>query len=273
MRWSNEISQSRTCGDDAAAGRIPAASRIAELARVGRTALSAAMVCCPLLLGERPKTPLRVFCIAAFEFLARLRGGSLGRRRRLAIAHACDFGSLRDDYYDHRRLDAAEYRSLRYKLRGMAPEAATCRYIRQLRQAERTRPVLAASNPDVANAVIAYRTSVLDLSLRWLQEISGLSVESAKLHVLLSLVGLMQIADDLLDWRDDHAVRRPSYVTAFLLDRPRRAVATPLRAQADALLRGVVGAARQDAGAVPFAIAGVLTWTFVIALLRLRFPQ
>jgi hypothetical protein len=58
-----------------------------------------------------------------------------------------------------------------------------------------------------------------------------------------------------------------------LLDRPRRAVATPLRAQADALLRGVVGAARQDAGAVPFAIAGVLTWTFVIALLRLRFPQ
>jgi hypothetical protein len=235
--------------------------------------VSAVMVCSPMLLAARPKTPLRVFCIAAFEFLARLRGGTLGRRRRQAMAHACDFGSMRDDYYDNRRLDATEYRSLRCKVRRMAPEAATSRYIRQLRQAERSRPILAASTPGVANAVIAYRTWVLDLSLRWLQEISGLSIESVKFHVLLSLVGLMQLADDLLDWKDDQAVRRPSYVTAFLLDRPRTAVAIPLRAQADALLQRMVGAAKQDAGAVPLAIAGVMTWTFVIALLSLRFPQ
>jgi hypothetical protein len=226
-----------------------------------------------MLLAARPKTPLRVLCIAAFEYLARLRGGTLGRRRRLAIAHACDFGSLRDDYYDHKRLDAAEYRMLRCKLRRMAPEAATSRYIRQLRKAERGRPVLAASTPGVADAVIAYRTWVLELSLRWMQAISGLSVEPGTFRALLSVVGLMQIADDLLDWRDDEAVRRPSYVTAFLLDRKPAAIATPLRAQADALLRRSVGAARQDAGAVPFAVAGVLTWTFVIALLRMRFPQ
>jgi hypothetical protein len=216
---------------------------------------------------------LRVFCIAAFEFLARLRGGTLGKERRLAVAHACDFGSLRDDYYDHRRLDPKEYRSLRCKLRRMAPEAATCDYIRQLRQAERNRPILTASNPEVTNAVIAYRTSVLDVSLRWMQEISGLSIESVKFHALLSLVGLMQLADDVLDWKDDHAVSRPSYVTAFLLDRPRSVVAVPLRAQADALLHRVLVAARQDAGSVPLAIAGVLTWTFVIALLKVRLPQ
>jgi hypothetical protein len=235
--------------------------------------VSAVMVCSPMLLAARPKTPLRVCCIAAFEFLARLRGGTLGRRRRLAMAHACDFGSLRDDYYDDRKLNATEYRSLRCKLRRMAPEAATSRYIRQLRQAERSRPILAASTPGVANAVIAYRTQVLDLSLRWLQEISGLGIESVRFHVLLSLVGLMQLADDLLDWKDDHAVRRPSYVTAFLLDRSRNAVATPLRAQADTLLHRMVGAARRDAHAIPFAIAGVVTWTLVVALLRLRFPQ
>jgi len=231
------------------------------------------MVCSPLLIASRPRTLLRVFCIAAFEFLARLRGGTLGRRRRLALAHACDFGSLRDDYYDERRLDAAEYRLLRCKLRGMAPEAATSRYIRQLRKAERNWPVLACSNPGAANAVIANRTWVLDLSLRWLQEISGLSFDSMKFHVLLSLVSLLQIADDLLDWKDDQAFQRPSYVTAFLLDRPRTAVATPLRAQADALLRRMVGAAREDAGAVPLAIAGLLTWTFVITTLRVRFPR
>jgi len=226
-----------------------------------------------MLVAARPKTPLRVFCIAAFEFFARLRGGTLGRRRRIAMAHACDFGSLRDDYYDHRMLDATEYRSLRCQLRRMAPEAATSRYIRQLRQAERSRPSLSAKTPGVEKAVIAYRTSVLDVSLRWLQEISGLSIESVRFHVLLSLVGLLQVADDLLDWKDDQAGRCPSYVTAFLLDRPSTAVAMPLRAQADALLQRMIGAARQDADVVPFAIAGVLTWTFVIALLRLRFPQ
>ena len=255
---------------------IPACLRIRELAHVAAAAASAVMVCSPLLLAARPKTPLRVFCIAAFEFLARLGGGTLGKRGRLAMAIACDFGSLRDDYYDHRRFDASEYRSLRSELRRMAPEAATSRYIRELRQAERGRPILSASDQgvaDIAKAVIAYRTSVLDLSLRWMQEISGLSVDAVKFHALLSLVGLMQITDDVLDWKDDQAGGCPSYVTALLLDRPRTGVALPLRAQADALLRRVVGAARQDAGAVPFAVAGMLTWTLVVALLKVRFPK
>jgi len=253
--------------------RIPAESRLSELARVTGTAVAAVVVCSPLLLATRPKTPLRVFCIAAFEFLARLRGSTLGKERRLAMAHACDFGSLRDDYYDHRRLDPGEYRYLRCTLRGMGPEAATSGYIRQLRQAERSRPLLAAGCPGIENAVIAYRTSVLDLSLRWMQEVSGLSIESVKFHVLLSLVGLMQIADDVLDWKDDQAFQRPSYVTAFLMGRPRSAVAAPLRAQADALLQRVIAAARHDAGVVPLALAAVATWTIVVALLKVRFPQ
>lgn len=245
--------------------------RIRELARVAATAASAVIVCSPLLLATRPKTPLRVFCIAAFEFLARLRGDTLGKRRRLAMAQACDFGALCDDYYDHGRLDASQYRSLRAELRRIAPEAATSRYIRQLRQAERGRPTLSASCPGIANAIVAYRTSVLDLSLRWMEEISGLNVEEVKFRVLLDLVGLMQIADDVLDWKDDRATGCPSYVTAFLVQ-PDTGVAVPVRAQADALLRRVVGAARHDPGAVPFAVAGVLTWTLVVALLKVRFP-
>jgi hypothetical protein len=273
MRLLDQIHEGCASGELGLTERIPATSRITELVCVAGKAVSAVMFCSPLLLAPRPKTPLRVFCIVAFEFLARLHGGTLGRRRRMAMAHACDFGSLRDDYYDHRKLDANEYRSLRCKLRGLAPEGATSRYIRQLRQAERSRPVLAECSPGVTMAVVAYRTSVLDLSLRWMQELSGLSTESVKFHVLLSVVGLMQIADDVLDWKDDQADRRPSYVTAFLLDRPRNAVAVPLRAQADVLLHRVIAAARQDAGAVPLAVAGLLTWMLLIALLKLRFPQ
>lgn len=246
---------------------------ITELVRIAGTAVSAVMVCFPMLLGPRPRTPLRVFCIAAFEYLARLRGGTLGRRRRVAIAHACDFGSVRDEYYDEQELDRTEYRSLRSALRRMVPETATLRYIQRLRKAERDRPILSASTPGVANATIGYRTSVINLSLRWLQMISGLAVERVKFHSLVSLVCLMQLADDLLDWKDDQTARCPSYVTAFLLEHPRTGIATPLRAQADVLLQRTVGAARKDAGAVPFALAGVVTWTFVIALLKVRFPK
>src|SRR5688572_1828458 len=246
---------------------------ITELVRIAGTAVTAVMVCSPMLLEARPRTPLRVFCIAAFEYLARLRGGTLGRRRRLAIAHACDFGSVRDEYYDQQKLDLTEYRSLRSALRSMVPEAATVRYIQQLRKAERDRPILSASTTGVANATIGYRTSVIDLSLQWLQVISGLAVERVKFHSIVSLVCLMQLADDLLDWKDDQAGKCPSYVTAFLLEQPRAGISTPLRAQADALLQRTVGAARKDAGAVPFALAGVATWTFVVALLKVRFPK
>lgn len=226
-----------------------------------------------MLLQARPRTPLRVFCIAAFEYLARLRGGTLGRQRRLSLAQACDFGSLRDEYYDEQKLDLTEYRSLRCALRRTAPEAATFRYIQQLRKAERGRPTLSPGTPGVANATIGYRKSVIHLSLQWLQVISGCAVERVKLHSIVSLVCLMQLADDLLDWKDDQAAGCPSYVTAFLLEQPRSGIATPLRAQADVLLQRTVRSARHDAAAVPFALAGVATWTFVVALLKVRFPK
>jgi len=246
---------------------------ITELVRIAGPAVSAVMVCSPMLLEARPRTPLRVFCIAAFEYLARLKGGTLGRHRRLAIAHACDFGSLCDEFYDEQKLARTEYRSLRRALRLLAPEAATSRYIQQLRKAERGRPTLSAGTPAVPNAIIGYRASVIDLSLRWLQVISGLAIDRVNFHSILSLVCLMQLADDLLDWKDDQAGRCPSYVTAFLLEQSHTCPVTALRAQADLLLQRTVGAARQDAGAVPFALAGVATWTFVVTLLKMQFPK
>ncbi len=248
-------------------------TRLTELVRIAGKAVAAVMICLPMLLEARPRTPLRVFCIAGFEYLARWRGGTLRRRRRVALAHACDFGSLRDKYYDEHRLDRTEYRSLRSTLRHLAPEMATRRYMQQLRKAERHRPILSANTPGVANVTIDYRASVIALSLRWLEAISGLAVERAQFHSIVSLVCLMQLADDLLDWKEDQAGGCPSYVTAFLLERPRTGMATALRAQADELLERTVGAARQDAGAIPFALAGVVTWAFVVALLKVRFPR
>lgn len=251
----------------------PASRGIANLLRIGRAAVASVLVCSPMFLRARPKTPLRVFCIVAFEYLARVGGGTLGTRRRVAIAHACDFGSLCDKYYDEQKLDLAEYRSLRSGLRRLAPEAGTFRYIQRLRKAERGRPILSASTPGVADASIGYRASVIELSLRWMQDISGLTEERVHFHSLGSLVCLMQLADDLLDWKEDQARNCPSYVTAFLLEQPGTGIARPLRAQADVMLQRTVGAARKDASAIPFALAGLATWMFVVVLLKLRFPK
>jgi len=252
-------------------GRVGLTQRIIEAARAAGTAAWAVIVCSPLLFASRPKTPLRVLCIAAFEFLARWNGETLGRRRRLAMALACDLGSLCDDYYDHRELDKGEYRSLHGMLRQVAPKGGARRYIRELREAERRRPILSSGTPGVVNAVAAYRAKVLSVSLRWLHEISGLTAEAVKLHVLLSLVGLIQLADDVVDWKDDHAALRPSYVTC-LITGPGN-VANDLRSQANALLQRIIDAAKQDAGTVPLAIAGILTWSLVMLLVRVRFPQ
>jgi hypothetical protein len=250
-----------------------ASSRIAALARVAGTGLSAVILCSPMFLAARPKTPLRVFCIAAFEHFARLQRATLGSRCRQAMAYACDFGSLRNDYYDHGTLNMTEYRLLRRQLRRMAPEGATARYIQELRHAERNRPTLQPNTPGLIDTVITYRTCVLDITLRWLHAISGLSVESARLHPLLAFAGLAQLADDLLDWKDDITFQLPSHVTALLFHGPASPVRKPLRAHADALLRRTVEAARQDAGVLPLAVASLVTWAFIVALLRVRFPQ
>lgn len=246
---------------------------IAGILRSIGTAVSALAVCLPMLCASRPRTPLRVLCVAAFEYLARLAGGTLGRQRRLALACACDFGSLRDGYYDRQTLDRTEYRCLRRTLRRVAPVAPTSRYTQQLRKAERGRPVLSTGAPDLANATIDYRASVIVLSLRWLEAICGFSLERVRFHSLVSLVCLLQLADDLLDWKKDQACGNPSYVTALLQGRSRNTLAGPLRAQADALLRRTAAAARHDAASLPFALAGMAAWAFVAALLKVRFPE
>ena len=244
-----------------------------ELAHVASSALSAAMVCFPMLLASHPKTPLRVLGITTFEYLARLRGGSLGRRRRYAMALACDYASLRDDYYDHESVNLTEFRSLRRQLRSVTMEPATLRYIQQLRRTERNRPALSSATDGLEEAATAYRTRVLDLTLQWLASISNVDVDPVQRQSLLSVACLLQLADDLLDFKEDQALQCPGYVTAFVLDRSSAEIAIALRTQADAMLERTIAAARQDATGVPFSAAGALTWVFIIALLHLRFPR
>jgi hypothetical protein len=250
----------------------PSLDSLFQSSRIAATSL---LTCIPMIWAARPRTPLRVLCVGAFEYLARLHGPGLGRAGRLALAHACDVGALCNDFYDQNQFDRTVYRKLRRDLKRLASETATQRYIRELRQTERQRPVAGTHGFHEPSVVISYRLRVLGVSLTWLRTISGQPPEQRSLDALVALVGLVQLVDDLLDWKDDCACRRPSFVTAFLHDwkRPSRASMMPVRLHAKRFRDTLLATSERNPRGVPLAAAGVLVWLLVAVLLRIRFSR
>lgn len=249
--------------------------RIHGFFRCSHLAVVSLITCLPLLVARRPRTPLRVLCIGAFEYLARLDGRKLDRAVRMALAYACDFGALRNDFYDQRDFDRRFYRDLRRGLCRLAPPAETRRYILELRKAERGRPIFGPDGFPEPRAVVEYRNNVLEVSLVWLQAISGRSLEPGLFQAVVALVALIQLVDDLIDWKDDFSCRRPTYVTAFLheLAGPPNEAIGHIRLHANRF-RGMLAAAsvgRLDA--VPLALAGGIVWLVAILLMRIRFAE
>ena len=248
--------------------------RIGRVLRFGRIAATSLMACWPLLVTRRPRTPLRILCIGAFEYAARLGGRRLDRAARLGLAYACDYGALRNDYYDQQQLNRCSYRELRLGLRHLAPQPALRGYLKDLRKAERSRPVIGPGGSFEHGRVVAYRDLVLVVSLRWLQGISRRSLEPRMFEAFVALVGLVQLVDDLIDWRDDWACRRPTYVTAFLREwTPTRQAIVHLRSHADRLRGLLVEAAAHRLEVIPLALAGGVVWLIAVALLRIQFSK
>jgi hypothetical protein len=248
---------------------------VESLLQSSRIAVTSLLTCIPMIWAPRPRTSLRVLCVGAFEYLARLEGQGLGRAGRLALAHACDVGALCNDFYDQREFDRSVYRKLRRDLKRLAPERATQRYIRELRQAERDRPGAGTHGFQEPSAVIRYRVHVLVVSLKWLRAISGQPAQHRSLDALVALVGLVQLVDDLLDWKDDCDCRRPSFVTAFLRDwkRPSRTSMMPVRVCANRFRDTLLATSERNPRGVPLAAAGLLVWLLVHVLLRTRFSR
>src|SRR5688572_3536463 len=251
------------------------AGRMRRLLQVLKLATAALCTCAPLLVARRPRTPLRVLCIGAFEYAARVGGGRLDSARRMALACACDFGALRNDFYDQRELNPQAYRQLRRSMGELAPKAATQHYVRALRETERGRPVFEPGGFAEPHAVIEYRNRVLAISLGWLQAISRRSLEPVMFEALLALVGLIQLVDDILDWKDDWTARRPTYVTAFLREwtQPPCHALTHLRAHANQFRGSLVSASERRLEIAPLMLAGFLVWMMAVVLARIRFPE
>ena len=169
---------------------------------------------------ERPGTVLRCFCVAAFDFAARAGGRPLDREKRRALGCLLDFG-------------AAHQRPFRPApiLQAHVPQtpAATNGRRRFAGRLSRILPSGAASRAESA-ATFGPREpfagsrrlsrKVVRLSLAALAAIAfGRTeiVDGVLPASLFALVMLIQICDDLLDWRKDLRAGLPTFVTAAVM--------------------------------------------------------
>jgi hypothetical protein len=265
-----------SAGEKRSARQLPRSiGRIQSLFRCGGMAAASLFTCARMLLSRHPRTPLRVLCIGALEYLARVNGQRLDSTTRLSLAYACDFGALLNDYYDRGQLDRSLYRKLRCGLRRLSLKTSTHRYIRELRKAERGRPSFGPEGFAESGAVVEYRIRVVVLSLTWLQVLSHQLIGPRLFQALVALVGMVQLADDLVDWKEDWACRRPTYVTAFLGDRTtsREPMSMHIELQANRLRGQLMAAYECELKVAPLMLAGFLTWLLVMVLTKIRFPR
>jgi hypothetical protein len=181
---------------------------------------------------ERPGTLLRTLCVVAFDFMARADGKRLEPDKRRALSCLLDLGALINDHFDQHRFCRCSYRTLRKQLCVDETVRTAYRvYFRELRQAERNRPRLRlARHDDILRESAEYRERVVRISLSALAAVAfgrpyGDTAEArqtspaidACLPHVFALVMLIQICDDLIDWRRDWRAGLPTFVTAALL--------------------------------------------------------
>jgi hypothetical protein len=170
----------------------------------------------PAFFRRHPKTPLRVLCITALDYLGRKNGHCLSSGRRTALAYALDTGAAINDHFDENDLSVASYRAIRKKLmRALTDDFVWSDYYRNIRLAEYQRPLL----PCPYESAVRYRESVVEISLEFMLTVAGLPIDSTKsptplLRVLFPAVMLAQLIDDVMDWRHDLRWSLPSFVTA-----------------------------------------------------------
>jgi hypothetical protein len=183
---------------------------------------AAASVACCLFRRrrERPGSVLRCLCVAAFDFAARTGGRPLDREKRKALGCLLDLGAIINDHFDQHQFCRHTYRKLRRQLVADADARAVYReYFRQVRQTERSRPRL-SGRENLLKEVVHYRERVVRLSLSALAAIAFSRPEIADDACpadLFALAMLIQICDDLLDWRKDWRTGLPTFVTAAVL--------------------------------------------------------
>jgi hypothetical protein len=186
----------------------------------------------PIFFRARPRTPLRVLCLMAFDTLHVLRHSRrLAAQRLELLATLLDFGASANDFFDAKKFDRQEYRRTRQILAAADLTEPVDEYVKKLRELERHRPMPGGDDRSHRD-VRSYREAVVRLSLGIVDTVANdrRSVEYGilrthhddGLNMLFRLVMLCQIIDDVLDWSKDVATGVPSFTTGH--DSPSQAI-------------------------------------------------
>lgn len=183
-----------------------------------------------LFLSGRPRTPLRVLCVMAFDALHMLRQRApLPIVQLKTLAALLDCGACANAAFDNKGWRRREFRRTLKLLDRAGVRATVSEYLRRLKELERKRPTLGGQDGENFPSVVQYRESVARLSLAimattasgaWtLDEAIRATHEDGDLNFLFRIVMQCQIIDDVLDYREDAAAGLPGFLTG----------ATPLR--------------------------------------------
>ena len=227
----------------------------------------------PMFLRRRPRTPLRVLAIVAFDTLQVVRSSRpLPRRRIDELALVLDFEGWTNAAWDRKPLCAAQYGAARQRLHDAGLGTLVQDYLDRLQMLESRRPSISGDRHRFAE-VRFYREEVVRLSLATVLTLAdgaatiGDAVratdEDANVNSLFRLAMQCQVIDDILDYRADLAAGLPSYLTAC--DSFAEGVALTARAARDYTRSGARGRAllpfRLAQGIINLAARGAVRFT------------
>lgn len=192
--------------------------------RASLISVSCLFRCLPLFVASSPRTPLRVLCIVALDTIHSVRFVQpLRRQMRKDLAALLDFQACANAVWDHKDLCPAEYEALGQRLEAAGWGEWTTEYLRRLHDLETQRPSVGGDRRQFEE-VRAYRESVVRLSLAMnvalalnascLDEAITATYRDRDVAALFRLAMQCQVIDDVLDYEQDLAAGRPSFLTA-----------------------------------------------------------
>ena len=178
----------------------------------------------PLFISARPKSPLRVLCMMAFDTLHRFRTAKRLPTDRLRLLAVClDFEAAANAAFDNKDSRRNEFRTTRKLLEDAGMTASVTEFTSRLRELETHRPSPGGDHEQFEK-VKSYREAVVRLSLGMLatttfglrsidDEIRATQSDD-ELNLLFRIAMQCQIIDDVLDYSKDASAGLPSFLTA-----------------------------------------------------------
>ena len=203
-------------------------------AHAGRGRLSSTLIsirsarrCLRLFASARPRTPLRVLCVMAFDAVHQLRDSKpLSVETHRVLAALLDFGACTNAIIDDKEYSREELELTRQILDDAGLHSIVEAVVRQLSDVEARRPSPFGPVRDARrfHDVRSYREAVVRLWLgtiaaatagsRCLEEGILATYDDDVLEVLFRIVMQCQIIDDVLDYSRDASAGLPSFLTA-----------------------------------------------------------